>query len=220
MSRRVALALAIALAMACASCSSGSIPAVTVTATVTVTAATSAETSATPSAGAQSPVAPGNLGLVWASAVDDARVNRPVSEQPKFDAGRKLESSIDAIIYVDASTEGDLSKGCADEIESSGKSSDTHCLLVQFAMNVPSSYRAEEAGLAPGPLLNPDGRQIEKATVTDGVPGAKHVTIAEFYAGGTPGSTLRWDVGSNEQGWKTMKYRIPKLDAFLPINFS
>lgn len=37
--------------------------------------------------------------------------------------------------------------------------------------------------------------------------------------GGTPGSTLRWDVDSNKQGWKTLKYEIPNADTFLPLTF-
>lgn len=178
------------------------------------TSAGQAESSASPAGQV------GHLGLVWASVVDDGRVNQPTSEQPRFDGGDKITTSLDSVLYVDAAGEGELSQGCADEIEASGNAKDSHCLMVQFAMDVPASYRAETAGLAPGAMLTPNGRQIDKATITDGVPGAKHVVIAEFYAGGTPGSTVRWEVGSNEQDWKTIKYRIPQIQAFRPISFS
>ena len=220
MPRLVVFTIVGAMSAVLCSCASAPVPTVTVTTTVTQTTMADPDSSNTPPSPDSSPAPSGNLGLVWASTVDSGRVNQPTSEQPRFDGGKKLATRIDMILYVESAAEGEISEGCADEIESSGKSSDTHCLMVQFAMDVPFSYRADEAGLAPGPLLNPDGRQIDKATVTDGVPGAKHVTISEFYAGGKPGSTLRWEIGSNEQDWKTLKYQVPKLDAFKPINFS
>lgn len=218
--RRIAIAAATSATLAfSAGCSSAPAPTATVTVTVTQQApADSASPSTQPSA-TQSASVSGNLGLVWVSAVDPARVNQPASTQPKFDGGHGIATSIDMILYIDPAGDGDLSQGCADEIESSDTPKATHCVMVQFAMDVPSKYRADAANISPGPMLTPKGKQINKYTTTDGVPGAKHVVITEYYAGGEPGSTVRWDVGSNERGYKTLKYGIPKIDAFQPINF-
>lgn len=123
------------------------------------------------------------------------------------------------VLYVDASEDGDLADDCVAEIEASGKPSDDHCLYVQWSMDVPRKYPAEEAGLAPGPLLTPKGRQIDNFTIATGLPGAKNVHIAAHYPGGEPGSTLRWDVGSNERGYRTVKWTVPKRSEFLPLNF-
>lgn len=152
--------------------------------------------------------------------VDDGRVNQPRDEQPVFEGGHGIKTRIEMLIWVDRTETGDLADGCNEAIEMNGKRGDSRCMYVQLSFDVPAKYRAEEAGIAPGPMLTKKGRQIDRGTIELAVPGAKGVGIAEFYPGGEPGSTLRWDVGSNELGYKTLKYKIPKKSEFLPLNFS
>lgn len=195
-------------------------PTVTVTATVTTTATVEARPSPTPTPTPVSAQVEGHLGMVWASQVDPGRINQPIDTQPTFDGGDGVTVRIENLLYADASVSGDIGDECAAEIEFRDEPSDTHCLFVQWSFDVPDDYEADDASLSPGPLLTPSGRQIGKATTTSGVPGAKNVVMVEIYAGGVPGSTLRWDVGSNAREWKTLKYEVPGADGFLPINFS
>jgi len=160
-----------------------------------------------------------NIGIVWASSVDPSRVNQP-NEQPTFTTEQGLITRLDMLVYVNAAKEGSLSQECYRAISAFGKSDDTHCLMVQFELDVPADYRADVAGISPGSLLTPEGRQIDSGSFAPGVPGAKNVVITEMYVGGEPGSTLRWSVGSNEVGHETLKYEIPGIDAFMPLNFS
>ena len=193
-------------------------PTVTVTATVTVTetASPSAESttiSATPSNSTS------QIGMVWASQVDPGRINQPVDSQPTFDGGDGITVRIENLLYVDTTLPGDLADECADEIRLFGTASDTRCLYVQWSFDVPADYEGDAAGLTPGPLLTPAGRQIDRAFVTEGVPGAKNVVMSTYYPGGEPGSTLRWEIGSNEREWKDLQYEVPDVSSFMPINF-
>lgn len=212
-------------------------PTVTVSATVTVTETAATTVSATttvivtdtartetPTQASPPPTsAPSNpqRGLVWNSQTDPARINQPGGTQPNFDGGDGIVVRIDMVLLVDTSIPGDLSDQCHDQIGILGDvDHDTQCLYVQWAFDVPGNYRADEAGLSPGPLLTPAGRQIDQATITTGVPGAKNVSIGAMYPGGVPGSTLRWDTGSNKLTWKTTTYKVPGNERFVPIGFN
>lgn len=225
--KSLSVVVASILAGAVAGCSGGpgaSSPAPTVTVTTTVRATATATATVTveskPSA-VQSPATSGtrHVGMVWASQVDPARVNQPSGSQPMFDGGDGIAVRIENVILVDSTLTGDLADNCSHEISLSGESSETQCLYVQWSFDVPDDYGADHAGLAPGALLTPEGRQINNYTVNDGVPGAKNVYMYAFYPGGKPGSTLRWTVGSNEQEWTTLKFDIPGTESFVPINF-
>src|SRR5699024_7344272 len=101
---------------------------------------------------AEEPVAEeGHLGLVWHSSVDMDRVNQPVDTQPVRDGGDGLETRIDMVIYADTSESGRLADECAEAIAWSSDPDATHCLMFQWAIDVPVDYRAEDAGLTPGP---------------------------------------------------------------------
>lgn len=208
-----------------AGCSSGApppAPTVTVTATVTATATAATTITAKPTEPevVPTPTAAGTtLGLIWASQVDPARVNQPAGTQPVFDGGDGLASRIEMIRYVDSRLESDSAYACRDAISFSGEADDTHCLHVQWSFDVPADYDADDAGLSPGTLLTSEGKQITNHTVEVGVPGAKNVVVVIYYPGGEPGATLRWDMGSNEYQWKTLKYEVPELASFLPTNF-
>ena len=228
MSVRMYLApIAVLLTLGLAGCSGvdAAAPASTVTVTTTVTqSATVTETAAAPAvtspAASPTPAQTGpHLGLVWASQVDSERVNQPSGSQPTFD-GDGITSRIDMILYVDASAVGELSEECSSAIEIFGDNpDDTHCLFVQWTFDVPKDYDADDANLSPGPLLTPEGLQITSGFTTSGVPGAKDVVMRYFYGGGVPGSTLRWNVGSNEQGRETYTYEVPEVESFRPISF-
>lgn len=161
-----------------------------------------------------------NLGLVWASAVDDSRVNAPRANQPAFDGGHGIKTWVDMVIYVDASEDGEISKECADVIRDEGKRSDTHCIFIQWSMDVPKKYPAESADLMPGSLLTPKGRQLDQSFFADGLPGAKGVTASALYPGGAPSSKVQWMVGSGDLGRKTLSYKIPAESKMIPITFS
>ena len=158
--------------------------------------------------------------MVWASQVDPERINQETSSQPTFDGGDGILVRIENLLYVDPSLPGDLADECAGQLEMHDESSDTHCLFVQWSFDVPADYDAEDASLSPGPLLTPEGRQIELWTTTSGVPGAKNVVMVAAYPGGVPGSALRFTVGSNDRDWKTLKYEVPDSDEFEPLNFA
>lgn len=192
----------------------------TATQTVTVTEAATVAATTSPVAAPTTAQTGPHLGMVWTSQVDTDRINQPAGSQPTFD-GEGITSRIEMIVYVDASAVGPLSDECSSEIEIFGDNPDeTHCLFVQWSFDVPSSYEAEDASLSPGPLLTPEGLQITSGMTTSGVPGAKDVGMTHYYEGGVPGSTLRWDVGSNEQGRETLTYKIPDVESFLPISFN
>ncbi|MCG6567691.1 hypothetical protein C3E87_08655 [Tessaracoccus sp. ZS01] len=157
--------------------------------------------------------------MVWASQVDSGRINQPVDSQPTFDGGDGIVVRLESLLYVDASASGRLAGDCSDQIEWDGEPDDTHCMFVQWSFDVPADYAADDAALSPGPLLTPEGRQIELWTTTSGVPGAKNVVMTATYSGGVPGSTVRWTVGSNERQWATLKYEIPGTDSFQPLSF-
>jgi hypothetical protein len=157
--------------------------------------------------------------MVWASQVDPGRINQPTDSQPTFDGGDGITVRIENLLYIDTEISGDLADECANEIRLFGDPSDTRCLYVQWSFDVPEDYDGDTAGLTPGPLLTPAGRQINQATITDGVPGAKNVVASAYYPGGEPGSTLRWEIGSNEREWKPLQYEIPASSSFLPLNF-
>lgn len=160
-----------------------------------------------------------NVGLVWASAVDDRRVNAPRSEQPAFDGGHGIKTWVDMVLYLDASEDGETSKDCADVIRDEGKRSDTHCIFIQWSMDVPKKYGAEAADIMPGSLLTPKGRQLDQSIFVDGMPGAKGVTASALYPGATPGSKVQWMVGSGDLGRKTLTYKIPSESKMIPITF-
>lgn len=211
------------LVLAGSACGSGSTASPSQVATVTVTATATATVTTTQ---AQTPVpspasekATGHLGMVWASQVDPARINQPLESQPTFDGGDGIVVRIEQLDYVDASRSGDLGEQCSGIIEQDGKSGDTHCLYAQWVFDVPENYKADEAHLSPGVLLTPDGRQIGNYTTTSAVPGAKNVAVNAMYEGGVPGSTLWWSVGSNKRDWKKLKFAIPGVESFKPINF-
>lgn len=192
---------------------------VTATETATVTEAAMEATTTSPVAAPTSAQTGPHLGMVWTSQVDPGRINQPAGSQPTFDSDG-ITSRIELILYVDASAPGDLANECESQLDGWNSSPDaTHCLFVQWSFDVPSDYEADDANLSPGPLLTPEGRQIDQGTTTSGVPGAKNVVIGEYYPGGVPGSTLRWDVGSNEQGRANLKFEVPSSESFLPINF-
>lgn len=161
-----------------------------------------------------------NLGIVWASAVDDSRINQSASTQPTYKGTRGIVTRVSGVLYIDASESGEMSEECASQIQDFGKASDTHCLLVQWSMDVPSNYHAETADIFPGVLLTPKGRQIDQAIAAEGMPGAKDVSVTAWYPGATPGSTVRWQVGSDKWGRKMFTYKIPSAAKFQPINFS
>ena len=128
-------------------------------------------------------------------------------------------------IYVDSTAKGDLAMQCAEEIRMA-RTDDTHCMYVQWSMDVPTDFPANDASLSTGPLLTPQGRQIELFYVQDGVPGAKNIVLSVSYPGGEPGSTVRWEViGYSDTPDKyvppqQMQYTIPTIESFLPINFT
>lgn len=196
-------------------CGSANAPSAHVTVTKTVSATPTAE--ATPSATDSGTAR--QLGLVWASQVDPARVNQKHGSQPEFDGGDGIKVRIENVIYVDKSLPGQLSEQCLDQLQLQGAADETHCLTVQWSFDVPSDYRADDAGLTPGPLLTPNGRQIEQGLMNTGVPGAKNVVMVASYPGGVPGSTLRFNVGSNERRWKTLKFKVPGAKRFIALTF-
>jgi hypothetical protein len=158
---------------------------------------------------------------VWSSTVDSSRINQ-TGPAPEFTSEHGVVTRLDLMIYVEAGTgaSDSLAGSCAQVIQYSGKPDDTHCLYVQWQMDVPADYAAEQANITPGPILTPAGRQIDQGVTQTGLPGAKGVGISVYYAGGEPGSTLRWDVGSNELGYETVVYDVPPRDDFMPINFT
>ena len=129
-----------------------------------------------------------------------------------FDADG-INSRVDAIVLVDPTAAGDLSLGCKDEIdfrvEYMGEEPASQCIYVSWSFDVAAEFQDEEGSLSPGSLLTPEGLQIDQATVTSGLPGAQNRTIEAFYAGGTPGSTLTFDTGSNAVGWTEHTVQVP-----------
>lgn len=194
-------------------------PTVTVTATATVTQTVAPSVQPASTLEETPPSSTAQIGMVWASRVDPGRINQPIDSQPTFDGGDGIAVRIENLLYVDTAVSGDLADECADEIRLFGTASDTHCLYVQWSFDVPADYEGDAAGLTPGPLLTPAGRQIDQASITEGVPGAKNVVMSAYYPGGEPGSTLRWEIGSNEGEWEPLQYEVPDSDGFLPLNF-
>lgn len=226
MTRITTLAAAVSVALLLSACGTPSSPIPTVTVTVTETVRTEVTTAppppTTPASMTPSPTpspVSGHTGMVWHSQVDASRINQPAGTQPTFDGGDGITARIELLAFVDSEGPGSLGDECAEAIQFEG-TADTHCLYVQWSFDVPSDYPADDAGFSTGPLLTPEGRQIELAWGADGVPGAKNVGFSTYYAGGTPGSTLRWNMGSNETEWRTLKYEVPPADKFLPLTFS
>jgi hypothetical protein len=168
----------------------------------------------------------GLRGLVWESAVDPGRVNTD-SEQPVFEANG-ITARIQMILEVDAEATNNTSRDCAREISlttgGGGAARPTQCLYVQWAFDVPidfpTSEFSDEGALIPDSVVNPDGIQVNAFGATYAFPGTRDNIANGFFVGGLPGSTLRFDTGSNDVGFTTHVYQVPPGDAFLPVNFS
>ncbi|MDR2974620.1 MAG: hypothetical protein LBV00_07880 [Propionibacteriaceae bacterium] len=209
------LALAFLLAAtALSACSPPTTPSPTVTVTQTVTAGSTETASATTPAPPNSQ----NLGVIWSSSVDSSRVNQ-TEPPPSFPSNQGITTRIGLILYLDPSAKGPRGKDCADAIRQEGTGNETHCLEVQWEMDVPTDYPDEEAYIDAGALLTPAGKQIDQFVAASGIPGAKSVIFTVRYVGGEPGSTVRWKVGSNSLDYETFTFEIPNLDAFRPLTF-
>jgi len=192
--------------------------------TLPVDPATVATTTTTPAATTTVPPT-SNLGVVWASGVDPARVNQPEGSIPTLDGGDGIVVRLQHALYIDPSLPGNLiSTECAREIEFTGPVNgvlDNRCMWVQLAMDVPSGYAAGEAValLIAEELVTPAGRQIDSIFLAFGFPGSTDVVLSVMFAGGEPGSTLRFSSGSNDLGFTELTFTLPPLEQFQPINF-
>ena len=97
----------------------------------------------------------------------------------------------------------------------------TECLNLEFAFDVAADFRtdesSEEGGLRFPSVVTPDGKQIELAIGERGIPGTDDNWLTAEFAGAVPGSTLRWETGSDLVGWTTHVYEVPPADQFLPV---
>jgi hypothetical protein len=214
MKRTLTLLSALIVAATLVSCSAPATPQPTVTVTQTVTA----EGAETPSVTTPAPPTGQNLGVIWSSSVDSSRVNQ-TEPPPSFPSTQGITTRIGLLLYLDPAAKGPLAKDCADTIKRQGNGSETHCLEVQWEMDVPADYPDDEAYIDAGALLTPAGKQIDQYIAASGIPGAKSVIFTVSYVGGEPGSTLRWKVGSNSLDYETFTFEIPSIDAFQPLTF-
>ena len=63
----------------------------------------------------------------------------------------------------------------------------------------------------------PDGHQISSIWTTSGFPGTVDNGLDVFFPGGVPGSTLKFESGSNLVGWTTHTYEVQAAETMLPL---
>jgi hypothetical protein len=163
--------------------------------------------------------ASGNVGVVWASQVDPARVN--AQGQPVFEA-LGVTARVEQVLYVSAEGTAESSQACRDEIQYSETAppGTDHCMIVQWSFDV-SAELTDEASLTAGSMLTPDGLQIDSYASESGLPGAKNRVVVAAYPGGTPGSTVRFDLSTGEPNYEseTQTFQIPPKRQMQPIDF-
>jgi hypothetical protein len=175
--------------------------------TTTTTTIESTTTTATPQAKVQA--------IVWESAVDPARVNR-TDPMPTFEADGAT-ARLQLLLY------GPGNVLDCDAITAStvpGAVLTDGCLVVQLALDVAADFRvtdnAPEASISLDALITPDGVQVSSIFVESGYPGTVGTVLTIAVLGGTPGSTLKIQTGSNEVGYTTHTFVVPPLEEFLP----
>jgi hypothetical protein len=89
-------------------------------------------------------------------------------------------------------------------------------------MDLPADDPEARAFISAEPLVTPAGQQIDQVTGANAAPGTKKVFFGAIYAGGEPGSTVSWQVGSmsNAVSSETFTFEIPAIDAFQPLTFN
>jgi hypothetical protein len=107
------------------------------------------------------------VGLVWASAVSDERINTD-TPQPTYEADG-ISSRIENVLLVDSGSADDIQSDCAEEArfrqDFEGGELATQCLIVQWAFDVAEDFSTDEfsqdGDLVPGAIVTPEGRQLD-----------------------------------------------------------
>lgn len=211
-----------------AACSSDDFSSETTTADTeapAITAAPTTEASATTSPPTTAPAPEPSEGLVWASAAGDDRINTD-TPQPTFEADG-VTSRIESVLWVESGGTSDVQRACREEAdleqEFGGGELATECLIAQWTFDVSADFRTDEfsvdGGLSARSLVTPEGKQIDSFVAASGFPGTVDNRLVVTFAGGVPGSTLRFDTGSNLVGFTTHVYEVPPAEEFLPVFF-
>jgi hypothetical protein len=227
-SATTAIVVAAAFALPLTACSSDNFSSDTTTADSEASAITVAPTTAAPTTTSPPTTAPASEpseGLVWASAASDDRINTD-TPQPTFEADG-ITSQIESVLSVKSGGANDVQQACREEAdleqEFTGGELATECLIVQWAFDISADFRTDEfsvdGGLSARVLVNPQGNQINSFFAASGLPGTVNNRLVVTFAGGVPGSTLRFDTGSNFVGFTTHVYEVPPGEEFLPVLF-
>lgn len=154
------------------------------------------------------PVSSGR-GLVWASAVDDSRINS--TDLPTFSADG-IDSSLDIVAVFDASAPTDQGRDCQEEIDFQGSDADS-CLYVQVRFDVSDDFRTDgnsaEGSAIIDAVVSADGQQQDGGFISSGFPGTVGNLLSEFFPGAAEGSTVRFSTGSNLVGYTIHTYEVP-----------
>jgi hypothetical protein len=186
----------------------------------TVPPTTVPPTSAAPTTAPAAEPIEGVTGLVWASAVSDDRINTD-TPQPTYEADG-ITSRIESVFWVESGRTNDLQQECREDANSeqelAGGELATECLTVQWAFDVPADFPTEDfSGVGGLVLVTPEGKQIDSIFGANGSPGTVDNRLVVTFPGGVPGSTLRFDTGSNLNGWDTHVYEVPSAELFRPL---
>jgi hypothetical protein len=220
-------ATTIVVAAACAllfgACSSDDFSSDATTADTEAPATTAAPTTAaltTTSPPTTAPAAKPSEGLIWASAASDERINTDMP-QPMYEADA-IMSRIESLLWVQSGGANDVERACREEAEFeqnfAGGELATECLIVQWVFDVASGFQVDEfsveGGLNARALVTPEGKQIDSFFAGSGFPGTVDNRLVVSFAGGVPGSILRFDTGSNFVGFTTHVYEVPPAEEF------
>ena len=159
---------------------------------------------------------------MWGSTVDSNRVNTD-TPPPAYDADG-ISSQIEAVIWIESGTGNAIKEACRNEAEllqqEEGGLLATECLGVQWIFDVSPDFGDDEGSLSAGSLVTPDGKQIDSmGAMIRAASGTTENLLINFFAGGEPGSTLRFDTGSNSVGYTTHVYEVPEAEDFLPVYY-
>lgn len=161
---------------------------------------------------------PDAYGLVWQSVVDPKRVNtrRP---RPTFDGG-PISVRIDSIVLISADGTSQNSASCAASIESFQVESDT-CLGVQYRYDVGTDLavdqNSQDGSIIAGAAITPDGLQLDSGLADAAFPGTRDNIFVALYAGGVPGSTIRFRTGNNLAQYVDHELVVPPREQLKPI---